>query len=64
MAQSTNDAFPTGIHIATLMMLEKLLITMEELHSAFRKKQKSLIMLLKWDAHIYKMQFNSPWTRI
>ena len=40
MAQSTNDAFPTGIHIATLMMLEELLITMEELHSAFRKSKR------------------------
>ncbi|WP_368661377.1 aspartate ammonia-lyase [Bacillus cereus] len=47
MAQSTNDAFPTGIHIATLMMLEKLLITMEELHSAFRKKAKEFDHLIK-----------------
>ncbi|AAP07629.1 aspartate ammonia-lyase [Bacillus cereus] len=47
MAQSTNDAFPTGIHIATLMMLEKLLITMEELHSAFRKKAKEFDHVIK-----------------
>ncbi|MGE1024862.1 aspartate ammonia-lyase [Bacillus sp. GMs2/2] len=47
MAQSTNDAFPTGIHIATLMMLEKLLITMEELHSAFRKKAKEFDYVIK-----------------
>ncbi|MEM5611581.1 aspartate ammonia-lyase [Bacillus thuringiensis] len=47
MAQSTNDAFPTGIHIATLMMLEKLLITMEELHSAFRKKAKEFDRVIK-----------------
>ena len=55
MAQSTNDAFPTGIHIATLMMLEELLITMEELHAAFRAKAKSSITSLKWDVRIYKM---------
>ncbi|HHT7153860.1 aspartate ammonia-lyase [Bacillus cereus] len=47
MAQSTNDAFPTGIHIATLMMLEKLLITMEELHSAFLKKAKEFDHVIK-----------------
>ncbi|PEA87602.1 aspartate ammonia-lyase [Bacillus thuringiensis] len=47
MAQSTNDAFPTGIHIATLMMLDELLITMEELHSAFRKKAKEFDHVIK-----------------
>lgn len=38
MAQSTNDAFPTAIHIATLSLIEKLLVTMEEMLTAFRKK--------------------------
>ncbi|MDA1546300.1 aspartate ammonia-lyase [Bacillus cereus group sp. TH253LC] len=47
MAQSTNDAFPTGIHIATLMMLEELLITMEELHSVFRAKAKEFDHVIK-----------------
>ncbi|MCU5330314.1 MULTISPECIES: aspartate ammonia-lyase [Bacillus] len=47
MAQSTNDAFPTGIHIATLMMLEELLITMEELHAAFREKAKEFDHVIK-----------------
>ncbi|HDR7798959.1 aspartate ammonia-lyase [Bacillus tropicus] len=47
MAQSTNDAFPTGIHIATLMMLEELLSTMEELHSAFRAKAKEFDHVIK-----------------
>ncbi|MGE6540304.1 aspartate ammonia-lyase [Bacillus luti] len=47
MAQSTNDAFPTGIHIATLMMLEELLITMEELHTAFRDKAKEFDHVIK-----------------
>ncbi|MED0950794.1 aspartate ammonia-lyase [Bacillus mobilis] len=47
MAQSTNDAFPTGIHIATLMMLEELLITMEELHAAFRAKAKEFDHVIK-----------------
>ncbi|HFJ9379579.1 TPA: aspartate ammonia-lyase [Bacillus paranthracis] len=47
MAQSTNDAFPTGIHIATLMMLEELLITMEELHAAFRAKANEFDHVIK-----------------
>jgi len=47
MAQSTNDAFPTGIHIATLMMLEELLITMEELHAAFCAKAKEFDHVIK-----------------
>ncbi|MCY9668581.1 aspartate ammonia-lyase [Paenibacillus alginolyticus] len=38
MAQSTNDAFPTAIHIATLSLIEKLLVTMDEMLAAFRKK--------------------------
>ena len=47
MAQPTNDAFPTGIHIATLMMLEELLITMDELHAAFREKAKEFDHVIK-----------------
>jgi aspartate ammonia-lyase len=47
MAQSTNDAFPTAIHIATLTMLEKLLVTMQELHDAFAKKAKEFDHVIK-----------------
>jgi aspartate ammonia-lyase len=47
MAQSTNDAFPTAIHIATLAMLEKLLVTMQELHDAFGKKAKEFDHVIK-----------------
>ncbi|WP_243525843.1 aspartate ammonia-lyase [Bacillus pseudomycoides] len=47
MAQSTNDAFPTGIHIATLMMLEELLTTMDELHLAFKNKAKEFDHVIK-----------------
>ena len=47
MAQSTNDAFPTGIHIATLMMLEELLITMDELHLTFKNKAKEFDHVIK-----------------
>jgi len=38
MAQSTNDAFPTAIHIATLVKVQELLIVMDELHETFKRK--------------------------
>ncbi|GAA3333051.1 hypothetical protein GCM10020331_095590 [Ectobacillus funiculus] len=48
MSQSTNDAFPTAIHIATLNMLEKLLSTIEYMQDVFeQKKQRNLTMLSK-----------------
>ncbi|WP_027408425.1 aspartate ammonia-lyase [Anoxybacteroides tepidamans] len=48
MSQSTNDAFPTAIHIAVLKMLEKLLATMEGMHAVFADKA------LQFD-HVIKM---------
>ena len=47
MAQSTNDAFPTAIHIATLNMLEKLLDTMEYMHGVFEQKAKEFDRVIK-----------------
>lgn len=38
MAQSTNDAFPTAIHISTLKLMEQLLVTMNELYQSFHQK--------------------------
>jgi aspartate ammonia-lyase len=38
MSQSTNDVFPTAIHIATLKLLEKLLATMNDMHKVFKVK--------------------------
>jgi aspartate ammonia-lyase len=38
MAQSTNDSFPTAIHIAVISLIDKLVMTMETLHTAFGKK--------------------------
>jgi aspartate ammonia-lyase len=38
MSQSTNDVFPTAIHIATLTLLEKLLLTMSDMHKVFKAK--------------------------
>ena len=37
MGQSTNDTFPTALHISTLMALQPLLIALEELAKAFDK---------------------------
>lgn len=47
MAQSTNDAFPTAIHIATLMKVDRLLETMESLHKTFLKKSVEFQSVLK-----------------
>ncbi|MDR7317306.1 aspartate ammonia-lyase [Brevibacillus nitrificans] len=47
MSQSTNDAFPTAIHIATLDLLEKLLVTMEEMHDVFGQKAAELDDVIK-----------------
>jgi len=47
MSQSTNDAFPTAIHIATLNMLEKLLKTMEYMHEVFESKAKEFDHVIK-----------------
>lgn len=38
MSQSTNDAFPTAIHIAVLNLMEKLILTMEEMQLVFEQK--------------------------
>jgi aspartate ammonia-lyase len=47
MAQSTNDAFPTGIHLATLDLGSKLVAELELLHRAFAAKEKEFDGLIK-----------------
>lgn len=47
MAQSTNDAFPTAIHLATLTLLNHLLATMKELHASFVAKAKEFDHVIK-----------------
>ncbi|MFD2371197.1 aspartate ammonia-lyase [Brevibacillus sp. GCM10020057] len=47
MSQSTNDAFPTAIHIATLDLLEKLLKTMENMHDVFGQKAQEFDDVIK-----------------
>ncbi|OKL36027.1 aspartate ammonia-lyase [Domibacillus mangrovi] len=47
MAQSTNDAFPTAIHIATLALSEKLLSTMEYMHQTFKEKANEFDHIIK-----------------
>lgn len=47
MAQSTNDAFPTAIHIATLTLVEKLLLTMETMREVFKKKAVEFDKVIK-----------------
>ncbi|WP_141433531.1 aspartate ammonia-lyase [Bacillus sp. 03113] len=47
MSQSTNDAFPTAIHIAALKMLNQLLNTMEDMLNIFQKKAKDFEPVIK-----------------
>ncbi len=47
MSQSTNDVFPTAIHIATLRLLEKLLPTMQYMIDVFKKKAQQFDHVIK-----------------
>ncbi|WP_102707697.1 aspartate ammonia-lyase [Terribacillus saccharophilus] len=47
MSQSTNDVFPTAIHISTLNMLERLLDTMEYMQGEFKKKAVQFDSVIK-----------------
>lgn len=47
MSQSTNDVFPTAIHIATLNLVKKLLTTMQSMHDVFQKKAKEFDPIIK-----------------
>ncbi|MFJ7736615.1 aspartate ammonia-lyase [Lysinibacillus sp. NPDC097287] len=48
MSQSTNDAFPTAIHIAVLNLVDELLGTMETMQAVFQQKAEQF-------AHVIKM---------
>ncbi|MET3546380.1 aspartate ammonia-lyase [Paenibacillus favisporus] len=47
MAQSTNDSFPTAVHLATLTMIDKLVATMTDLHQAFVNKANEFDAVIK-----------------
>jgi len=47
MAQSTNDAFPTGVHIAALDLGRGLVQELQKLHDAFAAKEKEFHGLIK-----------------
>lgn len=47
MSQSTNDVFPTAIHIATLTLLDQLLETMKRMHQVFEKKAEEFDPIIK-----------------
>lgn len=47
MSQSTNDAFPTAIHIAVLKQLEKLLTVMEDMHNVIHQKGQEFSHVIK-----------------
>ncbi|WP_188648654.1 aspartate ammonia-lyase [Marinithermofilum abyssi] len=47
MSQSTNDTFPTAIHLATLELLEQLLKTAREMADQFQAKAKAFDHVIK-----------------
>lgn len=47
MSQSTNDVFPSAIHIATLNLIEKLLDTMQYMLDIFQKKSRQFDHVIK-----------------
>lgn len=47
MSQSTNDAFPTAIHIAILTKIDKLLTVSKKLHQTFKEKAEEFQPYLK-----------------
>jgi len=47
MAQSTNDAFPTAVHIATLDVGKEMLAALRELRDAFAAKEREFDSLIK-----------------
>jgi aspartate ammonia-lyase len=47
MAQSTNDAFPVGIHLAALDLGRKLVAELERLHEAFAAKEQEFQGVIK-----------------
>lgn len=47
MSQSTNDAFPSAVHIAVLKLLDKLIVTMENMRDVFQAKAKEFDYVVK-----------------
>ena len=65
MSQSTNDAFPTAIHIATLNLLNKLLVTMNDMHDVFKQKAQEFDHVIKMGrTHLQDAVPDSSWSRI
>jgi aspartate ammonia-lyase len=47
MSQSTNDVFPTAVHIAILNLIEKLLATMQYMHEVLKEKARQFDHVIK-----------------
>ncbi len=47
MSQSTNDSYPTAIHVAVLLRNDKLVAELEELAASFRKKGAAYLKIVK-----------------
>ena len=64
-SQSTNDVFPTAMHISVAQeTIKKLLPSLKILEKELKKNLKNLIKLLKLEELIYKMLHLISWSRI
>jgi len=63
MAQSTNDAFPTGVHIATLDLLKEMLGELRNLRDAFAAKEKEYEGIIKMGRTHLQDASPSAWAR-
>jgi len=64
MCQSTNDVFPTAMHLAIAIKAKsKLLPSLKLLESELKKKVKQFSKIVKVDVHIYRMQRHLHWDR-
>ena len=56
-SQSSNDTFPTAMHVALYHEVEtKLEPALKNLRNTLKEKKININQLLKLDVHIYKMQ--------
>ena len=65
MGQSTNDTFPTALHVSVLMALQPLLAALDDLAEAFNELGKKYAHVLKSGrTHLARRSACNDWARI
>lgn len=64
MSQSSNDTFPTALHVAGVIAVEdRLLPAIDKLKETFQQKSEQYKDIIKLDEPIYKMRHRLRWAR-